>query len=136
MINEEDLLKELTFKFVRSSGSGGQHVNKVATKAILSFNLLASKALSENQKHLLFFKLKHKLNKDNCLILQSSKTRSQLKNKDLVTAKFMSLIKNGLTVKKRRIATKISKAAIQKRLKNKKRLSEKKTNRKKPNIIN
>ncbi|TYA70095.1 alternative ribosome rescue aminoacyl-tRNA hydrolase ArfB [Seonamhaeicola marinus] len=134
MFNEEALLKELSFKAVRSSGSGGQHVNKVATKVELSFNLAASVAFSLEQKERLYLKLQHRLTKEGVLNLQCNETRSQFKNKELVIKRFLFLIKNALILQKKRIPTKVPKSVIRKRLNSKKRNSEKKANRKRPDL--
>ena len=134
MFNEAALLKELSFKAVRSSGSGGQHVNKVATKIELNFNLSASAVFSNEQKELLLLKLQNRLTKEGILILQCDDTRSQFKNKELAKKRFLLLIKRSLVVHKKRIPTRVPKSVIKKRLNNKKRQSEKKANRKKPNI--
>jgi len=115
---------------VRSSGAGGQHVNKVSSKIELSFDLLNSKGLSEYEKDLLQRKLK--LSKEGMLLLQCSESRSQHKNKDLVIKRLLLLLKNNLVVPKKRVATKIPKSVIRKRLKGKKHHAEKKKNRKKP----
>ncbi len=134
MFNEAALLKELSFKAVRSSGSGGQHVNKVATKVELNFNLSNSVVFSNEQKQLLFLKLQNRLTKEGVLMLQCNETRSQFKNKELVIKRFLILIKNSLVVHKKRIPTKVPKSIVKRRLNNKKKQSEKKVNRKKPNI--
>ena len=134
MFNKVALIQELTFKAVRSSGAGGQHVNKVASKVELSFNLSESLVFSERQQTRLFNKLQHRLTKEGILILQCSDSRSQHKNKDLVIKRFFELITNSLIIPRKRIPTKIPKAVIRKRLKNKRNNSEKKTNRKKPNL--
>ncbi|MCF7568440.1 aminoacyl-tRNA hydrolase [Sabulilitoribacter arenilitoris] len=134
MFNKEILLQELTFKAVRSSGAGGQHVNKVASKVELQFDLLNTFVFNEEQKVRLKNKLQHRLTKDDILILQCDESRSQHKNKDLVIKRFLDLIENSLKVPKKRIPTRIPKAVIRKRLKNKRNLSEKKANRKKPDI--
>lgn len=133
-MNVEILISELSFKAVRSSGAGGQHVNKVSSKVMLSFNILKSKALSEEEKELLLKKLNTKLTKEYILILNSDESRSQHKNKELVIKRFISLIQDGLLVPKKRKPTKISKAVIKKRLDDKQKHSEKKSNRKKPDI--
>ena len=133
-MNREQLISELNFKAVYSSGSGGQHVNKVATKVKLHFNLENSQNLTEEEKEKLKEFLSNKLSKDNTLTLQCSETRSQFKNKELVINKFIELIVEGLKKKKKRIATKIPKAVIKKRLQNKSKQSKKKMNRKKPDI--
>jgi ribosome-associated protein len=134
MIHEDALISELSFKAVRSSGSGGQHVNKVSSKVELIFNLTESNALSELQKERLINKLESRLTKDNVLILQCDESRSQHKNKELVVKRFLELIKNGVRVPKRRIPTKIPKSVIRKRLKSKHQLSDKKANRRKPDL--
>lgn len=133
-MNEEDLVQELTFKAVRSSGSGGQHVNKVSSKVELIFNLFDSSVLNDRQKLLLQQNLQNRLTKNGSLILQSGETRSQHKNKDLVIKRFLNLIKSSLIIPKKRIPTKIPKSVVRKRLKSKRNLSEKKANRRKPSL--
>ncbi|WP_317197704.1 alternative ribosome rescue aminoacyl-tRNA hydrolase ArfB [Neotamlana sargassicola] len=133
-INEDTLIQELTFKAIRSSGSGGQHVNKVSSKIELGFNLWESQALSDLQKLRIEEKLKNRLTNDGVLILQCGETRSQHKNKTIITQRFLELIKASLVVRKKRIKTKVQKSVIKKRLNNKKRNAEKKANRKKPDV--
>ena len=133
-MNKEKLITELSFKAVRSSGSGGQHVNKVATKVELYFDIENSQNLTEEEKAKLKEFLRNKLNKDNILILQCSETRSQFKNKELVIKKFLDLIEEGLKEQKKRIPTKTPKAVIKKRLAKKRKTAEKKANRKKPDV--
>lgn len=129
------LLKtELTYKFVRSSGSGGQHVNKVSSKAELYFNLNASVALKDLEKLKLLDFLNNRLNKDGVLILTCSESRSQFRNKAIVTQRFLELIEAGLKEVKKRKSTKIPYAVKRKRLESKRKNSEKKANRKKPNM--
>lgn len=130
----DTILKELNFKFLRSSGKGGQHVNKVSTKVELSFNLKNSEALNKDQKDLLLRALSHKLTKEGLLILQCDESRSQHQNKTLVIQRFLQLIEEGLTVKKERKPTKIPRSVKEKRLANKRKTSEKKLSRKKPDI--
>ncbi|WP_346883227.1 alternative ribosome rescue aminoacyl-tRNA hydrolase ArfB [uncultured Algibacter sp.] len=134
MFDEDALIKELNFKAVRSSGSGGQHVNKVSSKVELTFNLYKCLVFNENQKERLQIKLKHRLSKDGVLLLQCDESRSQHKNKMLVIKRFLNLIKTSLIIPKPRLVTKIPKAVIRKRLKNKKIKSDKKINRKKPDL--
>ena len=86
-MNKEGIIQELKFKAVRSSGAGGQNVNKVSTKVELSFDLEKSTNLSEIEKNRLLKKLAHKLTKEKELILQCEETRSQHKNKELVIKK-------------------------------------------------
>ena len=133
-MNFESLISELSFKAIRSSGSGGQHVNKVASKIELHFNIMNSNALSEEQKALLLQNLKPRLTNSNELILQCDESRSQHKNKQLAIKRFISIIEDGLIVPKKRVPTKTPKAVIKKRLETKKKLSDKKMYRKKPDL--
>jgi ribosome-associated protein len=100
----------------------------------LSFNLNASLVLNDNQKQRLLHKLENRLTKEGFLILQCGESRSQHKNKELIISRFLNLIRTGLIIPKKRVPTKIPKSVIRKRLKNKRNLSEKKANRKKPNL--
>ncbi|WP_309608800.1 alternative ribosome rescue aminoacyl-tRNA hydrolase ArfB [Flavobacterium sp.] len=130
----EKIIQELQYKAVRSSGAGGQNVNKVSSKVVLNFDLNASKALSEEEKELILFKLSSRLTSENILILNCDEDRSQIKNKAIVTKRFLEIIKNALIVPKIRKATRIPKSVIRKRIKDKKNISEVKNNRKKPNL--
>lgn len=125
------ILNELQFKAIRSSGAGGQHVNKVSSKIELTFDLINSTSFTEEQKQLLIKNLTTKLTKDFRLILFCDENRSQHRNKEVVIKRFFDLIKNGLIKPKPRKATKPSKASVKKRLDGKKKHSEKKNNRKK-----
>ena len=129
-----DLISELTFKAIRSSGSGGKHVNKVSSKVELSFDLIHSEVLSDSQKDMLNKKLSNRLNKQGILILQCDETRSQHKNKELVIKRFLDLIEQGLKEPKKRKPTKTPKKAIEKRLDKKSQQAKKKALRKKPPI--
>jgi ribosome-associated protein len=133
-VNVDTLISELIFKAVRSSGSGGQHVNKVSSKMELHFNLDNSESFSDEEKQLLLKTLSNRLTKDNRLILQCDETRSQHKNKELVIKRFLDLIKEGLIVPKKRKPTKISKSIIRKRKESKRKQSQKKVNRKTPDL--
>ena len=133
-MEKEKIRSELNFKAVRSSGAGGQNVNKVSSKVVLTFDLKNSKALTEEQKLLLETKLSSRLTSDLVLILNCDEDRSQRKNKEIVTKRFLSVIKNGLIVPKERKATKIPKSVIRKRIKDKKNVSEVKKNRRKPDL--
>lgn len=133
-MNISDIQLELKYKAVRSSGAGGQNVNKVSSKVVLSFDLKSSQALSEEEKALLETKLASRLTLDSILILNCDEDRSQLKNKAIVTKRFLDIITAGLHIPKIRKATKIPKAVIRKRIKDKKNVSDIKKNRKKPNL--
>ena len=130
----EKALLELSFKAVRSSGAGGQNVNKVSSKVVLTFDLNASKALSDEEKELLLSKLAPRLTSDAILILNCDEDRSQLKNKTIVTKRFLELIQKALVVPKKRKATKIPRSVIEKRIKEKRNTSEIKESRKKPEL--
>lgn len=133
-MNTAKIIRELQFKAVRSSGAGGQHVNKVSTKIELSFDVNSSKALTEIEKERIVLKLGHRLTKENLLLLQCDESRSQHKNKDLSIIRFLEVIKGALKVPKKRKATKPSKASIEKRLQSKKKAAQKKVNRSKPDM--
>lgn len=126
------ILSELHFKAIRSSGAGGQNVNKVSSKVVLNFDLKNSQALSEKEKTLLKIKLASRMTTDSILILNCDEDRSQLKNKEIIIKRFVELIKNGLIVPKERKPTKIPKSVIRRRIKDKKSISEIKKNRRKP----
>lgn len=130
-MNKEKLHIELQFKAIRSSGAGGQHVNKVSSKVELTFNIQTSDGLTDEEKKLLCKNLAAKLTKENALILTCQESRSQHRNKELVTERFFNLIEKSLIVPKVRKKTKPSKLVRQKRLDAKKRVSEKKESRKK-----
>ncbi|MDQ6528004.1 alternative ribosome rescue aminoacyl-tRNA hydrolase ArfB [Flavobacterium sp. LHD-85] len=133
-MDSEKIISELNFKAVRSSGSGGQNVNKVSSKVVLNFDLNASQALTEEEKLLLQENISARLTSENILILNCDEDRSQLKNKEIVTKRFLEIIKKGLYVPKVRKATKVPKAVIKKRIKDKKNISDLKQSRRKPNI--
>ncbi|MDC7997179.1 alternative ribosome rescue aminoacyl-tRNA hydrolase ArfB [Gilvibacter sediminis] len=131
-MDRPQLLSELQFKMARSSGSGGQHVNKVATKVVLSFNLRDSQGLSDQQKELLSQRLASRLTSSGYLQLHCGETRSQLRNKRLVIQRFFALLEQGLREEKPRKPTKIPKGVLKKRREDKRRQSQKKANRKPP----
>lgn len=126
------LLTELQYKAVRSSGAGGQNVNKVSSKVVLIFNLKASLAFSSEEKEWLVQKLQNKLSSESLLIITCDEDRSQFKNKTIVTKRFLELINHSLKIPKKRQPTKIPRSVIEKRIKAKRNLSEIKQNRRKP----
>lgn len=128
-IFEIDFLPELQFQASRSSGAGGQNVNKVSSKVELRFNVVNSQLLDESQKALILQKLKNQINSEGELIVVSQEDRSQLKNKILVIKKFKALLVKALTVAPKRKPTKPTAAMIAERLKDKKKKSERKTQR-------
>lgn len=133
-MDAENIIKELTFKAIRSGGAGGQHVNKVSSKVVLFFDISKSENLRDEEKELLAKNLRSRLTKDNILILSCGESRSQHKNKEIVIDRFNTLISNGLKITKKRRLTKPSKSSIQKRLDTKKKLGLKKTYRKRPDL--
>jgi len=135
MFDVEALIQELQFKAIRSSGAGGQHVNKTASKVQLQFDLQHSNVFNDEQKSLLCKTLKERLTKDKILILKCDESRSQHKNKTLVIKRFLEIINKGLKKTKPRKKTRVPKVVKLKRLRNKKQQSEKKANRKPPNIF-
>ena len=131
-MDKDHIIQELEFKAVRSSGAGGQHVNKVSSKVELYFDITASNALSENEKERIYTKIGNRLTKENVLILSSDESRSQHKNKELVIQKFLDLIGISLKVAKKRRKTKPKRSAVEKRLKSKLKKAQKKSLRGKP----
>lgn len=134
MYDEALLISELSIKAIRSSGAGGQHVNKASTKIELSYNIADSKVFDEIQKERLISKLKSKLTKENMLLLQCDESRSQHKNKAIAIERFLKLINQALIVPKKRKRTGVPKSVKLKRLSAKKKISEKKTQRKTPDV--
>lgn len=130
----QKIIAEAQYKAVRSSGAGGQNVNKVSSKVVLTFDIELSQGLREEEKELLKVNLASRLTTDFVLILNCDEDRSQFRNKEIVTKRFLEVIKKGLEVPKIRKATKIPKSAIRKRLKNKKSASQIKQNRQKPKL--
>ena len=133
-MDKQLIVTEPEYKAVRSSGAGGQNVNKVSSKVVLSFNLQASNALNEDEKFLIEQKLDKRINSQGSLILQCDEDRSQLRNKEIVTKRFLHLIESALQTEKPRVPTKIPKAVIKKRIENKRRQSEKKQSRRRPDF--
>ena len=133
-MNATQVIKELKFKAVRSSGSGGQHVNKVSSKIELTFDLENSNSLSEFEKEVLKTKLSSRLTKEKILILFCEETRSQHRNKGIAIKRFLELIKTLLIRPKKRRPSKPSLSSIKKKTEHKKRTSIKKALRKKPRL--
>ncbi len=133
-MDKKAVLQELQFKAVRSSGAGGQNVNKVSTKIELAFDIENSNTLSDRDKGIIKIKLKNRLTKENILILQCDESRSQHKNKDLSIQRLFEILESALKVKKKRIRTNPTKSAVEKRLDSKKKDAQRKAGRQKPRL--
>jgi ribosome-associated protein len=120
---------ELNFKFVQSGGPGGQHVNKVATTVQLRFNVLHSSSIPDRYKSLLLKNLSSRLTADGELVITAREFRSQHRNKEAAIRRLVDILKQAVTIPKKRRKTKPSFGAIQKRLKKKKLRSQTKKNR-------
>ncbi|WP_040680179.1 alternative ribosome rescue aminoacyl-tRNA hydrolase ArfB [Niabella aurantiaca] len=131
MNQEMDVSKELLFQTTRSSGKGGQNVNKVETAVIALFRIPDSALLSDAQKSILMVKLANRIQSGGSLQVRSQEYRTQLENKAAAVRKINILISAALQKKKARIATRVPKAVVAQRIQNKKRKSEIKSGRKK-----
>ena len=125
------ITSELNFKAIRSSGAGGQNVNKVSSKIVLIYDVATSQGLDEYEKSLLHTRLKTKISQENLLILTCDEDRSQFKNKKIIIKRFFEMLEKALAKPKVRKATKISKGANEKRIQEKKKAGEIKAGRKK-----
>jgi len=123
------LINECRFEATRSSGSGGQNVNKVSTKVILLFNVLESNVLDSEQKDTFLSELHTRISKHGIFRLSSGRERTQLANRKLVTEKFVMLVTKAFETEEERIATKPTKGSKLRRIDSKKALSDKKSNR-------
>ena len=130
-MKKEVLQNEFQFKFVRSSGPGGQHVNKVASKVLLFFDVAQSQGLTDEEKERLYRKWGARLSGKQVLILECEETRSQFRNKEKVVFRFFMLLKKALVVPRKRLHTKPSKKILEKNKKAKMRRAEVKKNRQK-----
>ena len=133
-MNWEKILSELSFRTSRSSGAGGQHVNKTETKVEVLFSIRNSEGLDAEEKEMLAALLAAAINDEGIIAVSSQKTRSQFDNKENAIEKLKTKLEKALIPKRKRISTKPSKSAIEERLAEKKLISEKKLGRKKPEI--
>lgn len=125
-INHLIIEDEIELNFVRSSGSGGQNVNKVSSKVQLKWNIDNSLVFSDFQKQKIKEHLKNKINKEGFLVLESEEYREQSKNRQGVIRKLYLLIQEALQEQKPRKKTKPTRSSQEKRLKIKKEKSQKK----------
>jgi ribosome-associated protein len=124
-----DLHTEINYRTSRSSGAGGQNVNKVSTRVELLFNVDTSVLLTKEERTLIKTRLANKIDKEGVLRVISQESRSQLKNKETALKKFYALLEVTLKIEKARKPTKTPKSVIRARLENKKETAEKKKNR-------
>ena len=129
-MNFSNIFSELNFKTSRSSGPGGQHVNKTSSRVSVFFDVLHSQGLSSAEKERLQKKLN--LSNEGVLVLHCETSRSQHKNKEMVVDKLKATLKKALQKEKKRVPTKRTKASVYKRLEAKKKQASKKESRKKP----
>jgi len=123
---------ELAIAFARSGGPGGQNVNKVASKVELRWNPTTSAALSADERAWLVERLRSRLTTDGTLIVTSTATRDQLKNRDDATSKLALIVRAALDRPKPRRATRPSRGAKRRRLADKRHQAEIKRHRTRP----
>lgn len=125
---------ELEIGFSTSGGPGGQHANRSSTKVDLSWNVEASAVLTEQQRNRIRSRLKNRIDSAGNLRLSASSSRSQLRNREEVERRLAKLVAGALRAPRNRVATRPSKAATERRLEGKRRRSDVKRNRKKPDL--
>ncbi|MGD1319898.1 alternative ribosome rescue aminoacyl-tRNA hydrolase ArfB [Chryseobacterium sp. 2R14A] len=125
----KNFTSELAYKTSRSSGAGGQNVNKVETSVTIMWDIEESNFFSDEEKNLIYTKLKNRINSEGILQLTVSESRTQLQNKKIATEKILELVDQALIIPKKRFKTKPSKSSVEKRIQQKKQHSDKKENR-------
>lgn len=126
---------ELEVTASRSGGAGGQHVNRASTRITVRWNVKNSNALSDEQKQWVLKKLENRLTTDGDLIIHNSESRSQQHNKKLAFDRLVDIIRRALHVPKKRMKTRVSQLAIEKRLQEKSIRSDIKKTRSNKNSI-
>lgn len=129
---KKQLETEVVFSATRSSGPGGQNVNKVNTQVELRFSVKNSELFSNEEKDRIFLKLKNRINSEGEFIVTSQTGRTQLNNKENALEKFFELIEKALTIRKKRLKSTPTAASRLKRLESKKSQALKKQLRKPP----
>ena len=128
------ILTEISFRTSRSSGAGGQHVNKTETKVEVLFEVMASDGLSEEEKAMIMERLMHRITEDGVLVFKSQKFRSQVENKEQAILNLNTHLVKALTPVVKRVKTKPTKGSIEDRLESKRKVAEKKELRRKPRV--
>ena len=119
-------LSEIEISFIRSSGPGGQHVNKTSTQAELTFDLAHSPSFYEDDREWLLSRIASKIDSNGVLRITSQEYRSQLRNKKAAIEKLQSMLQQAIKRPKKRKKTKPSRTAVEKRISSKKRVGERK----------
>ena len=126
---DKKLLNEINIQTSRSSGPGGQHVNKTESKVELSWSVDESQLFTPEQKVRLRKRLKSRLTKEGVLMMTCQATPSQIRNREIVSQRFLELIKKMVVPPKKRVATRPTRGAVERRLQAKKAAAEKKRRR-------
>lgn len=128
------ILTEISFRTSRSSGAGGQHVNKTETKVEVLFEVMASEGLSDEEKAMIMERLVHRITEEGVLVFKSQKFRSQVENKEQAILNLNTHLVKALTPVVKRVKTKPTKGSIEDRLESKRKVAEKKELRRKPRV--
>ena len=117
---------ELTFRFSRSGGPGGQNVNKLETKVELLFDVAHSAGLTDEQKQRILLREKNRIDADGMLRVTAQESRSQFENREVAVEKLVSILAGALAKRKKRVKTRVPKASREKRIEGKKLRGKKK----------